>query len=100
MDALRDDRRYTYADYAKWDGDTRYELIDGVAYMMSPAPGRKHQRISGELFWQIKTFLKWKPCGNWANAFRFSFGHIMKRSTKGISSGIAFSISDDQFIIC
>jgi len=36
---------YTYEDYARWEG--RWELIDGVAYAMSPSPTFKHQRLSG-----------------------------------------------------
>jgi len=36
--------RYTYADYARWEG--RWELIDGVAYAMSPSPTFEHQRLS------------------------------------------------------
>ncbi len=35
---------YTYADYARWEG--RWELIDGVAYAMSPSPSFEHQRLS------------------------------------------------------
>jgi Uma2 family endonuclease len=53
--------RYTYADYASWDTDERYEIIDGEAFMMS-APGITHQTISGELFGQFWNFLKGKPC--------------------------------------
>ncbi len=34
--------RYTYDDYKKWEG--RWELIDGIAYAMSPAPYLKHQK--------------------------------------------------------
>jgi hypothetical protein len=26
---------YTYADYLAWETDKRYELMDGVAYMMA-----------------------------------------------------------------
>ncbi|TVQ96413.1 MAG: Uma2 family endonuclease [Spirochaetaceae bacterium] len=37
--------RYTYADYYSWDDDERWELIDGVAYNMSPAPVRRHQQV-------------------------------------------------------
>jgi hypothetical protein len=39
MEALRKERHYTYADYATWDDDVRYELIDGVPYMMPPLKG-------------------------------------------------------------
>ena len=53
---------YTYADYCTWDDDKRWELIDGVAYAMSPAPTTKHQESGGELYRQLANFLKDKPC--------------------------------------
>jgi len=54
-------KRYTYADYLTWDDDTRWELIDGVPYMMS-APSRVHQELSGSLYTQLAVFLKGKSC--------------------------------------
>ncbi len=54
--------RYTYADYLTWPEDTRYELIDGAAYAMAPAPTRTHQLITGELYRQIATALKGGTC--------------------------------------
>ena len=56
-----EDKRYTYADYESWDDDYRYELIDGIAYLMS-APTYKHQGILGELYRQLANFLKGKSC--------------------------------------
>lgn len=41
--ATKRDARYTYADYLRWSDDERWELIDGVAYNMTPAPSRVHQ---------------------------------------------------------
>ena len=38
---------YTYDDYKLWEGD--WELIDGVAVAMSPAPMIKHQAIAYKL---------------------------------------------------
>jgi len=35
---------YTLEDWAAWDG--RWELIDGIAYDMTPAPNFEHQDIS------------------------------------------------------
>jgi len=58
----RENQRYTYADYYEWDDGERWELINGVSYLMSPAPLQAHQRISGELFRQLANFLKGKPC--------------------------------------
>jgi len=54
--------KYTYADYAKLDDDKRYEVIDGVVYLMSPGATERHQDINGELFLQFGSFLKGKPC--------------------------------------
>jgi len=55
-------RQYTYADYEKLDDGNRYELIDGVVYLMSPGASQAHQGISGEFFSQLYNFLKGKPC--------------------------------------
>jgi len=60
---------YTYKDYLAWPDDVRYELVGGVPYMMSPAPTRAHQRISGELFRQLGNYLKGKPCEVYAAPF-------------------------------
>ena len=54
--------RFTYADYCTWSENERWELIDGVAYAMTPGPGLAHQRMAGELFWQLKNFFRGKPC--------------------------------------
>lgn len=52
---------YTYADYLTWDGPERWELIDGVPYMMaSPTPA--HQHTLGQLFIEIGGYLRNKPC--------------------------------------
>ena len=48
LPARKMDRRYTYADYRTWPNDERWELIDGVAWNMSPAPNRRHQGLLGE----------------------------------------------------
>ena len=55
-------RHYTYADYLEWPEEERFELIDGVAYAMAPAPTRTHQNVVGELFVQVKLALRGKAC--------------------------------------
>jgi len=52
---------YTYADYYNWDGDTRWELIDGWAYAMA-APNLTHQTVLGNLLWKFREFLQGKSC--------------------------------------
>lgn len=59
---LKQDDRFSYADYLTWEDGQRWELIDGQAYCMTPAPSRRHQAWLGELFVQFYTSLKGKPC--------------------------------------
>ena len=59
--AYKPEEYYTYADYITWDDDKRWELINGIAYAMS-APTSRHQEILGELYYQLRGFLKGKPC--------------------------------------
>ncbi|MHB1404215.1 MAG: Uma2 family endonuclease [Desulfitobacteriaceae bacterium] len=53
-------RQYTYEDWSKWDG--RWELINGKAYNMTPAPSSQHQFTVGELFFMIRSFFNNKNC--------------------------------------
>ena len=53
--------RFTYSDYASWNDDNRYELIDGVVHLMS-APTATHQGILVELSRQIANYLVGKSC--------------------------------------
>ncbi len=55
-------QQYTYGDYLTWPDDVRYELIEGEAYAMSPAPTLDHQEITGEVFRQLANQLEGKPC--------------------------------------
>lgn len=59
---LRDSELHTYGDYLNWPEDQRYELIDGLAYAMAPAPTRQHQRLILELARQIADALEDSPC--------------------------------------
>jgi Uma2 family endonuclease len=62
FDAQVDDgRRYTYADYKKWDDDIRREVIGGRIYMMG-APTTAHQGISMALSRQFANYLVGKSC--------------------------------------
>lgn len=58
----KEKEKYTYGDYLTWQDDERWELIDGIAYNMSPAPSTYHQEISLELAYQIRNYLKDKSC--------------------------------------
>ena len=60
MGAIRieDLPNYTYEDYKEWEG--RWELINGIAYAMSPSPFYSHQEISGKI--HIELYKKMKEC--------------------------------------
>ena len=64
----RDTVHHTYGDYLGWPEDVRYELIDGVAYLMV-APARQHQEIVMELSRQVANALEGKPCRPYAAPF-------------------------------
>ena len=54
--------RYTVADYMNWDDGERWELIDGVAYSMSPAPTIKHHDIGLNFYSLLRKHFKGKSC--------------------------------------
>jgi Uma2 family endonuclease len=47
---------YTYAEYEKWEG--QWELIEGIAYAMSPLPVPKHQQVAANLLIEFGMPLK------------------------------------------
>lgn len=60
--AYRIERHFTYDDYRGWDDDQRWELIHGEAFLMTPAPTTRHQRIVSELAFQLNSFFRGKRC--------------------------------------
>jgi Uma2 family endonuclease len=65
----KDQGKYTYKDYLNWPDAERWEIIDGIPYDMSPAPARKHQKVSGELFAAIHNYLRGKACEVYSSPF-------------------------------
>jgi Uma2 family endonuclease len=60
--AISPDGHYTYKEYKSWPEGERWELIEGVAFAMSPAPTRSHQRFVVDLVGKLYAFLEGKPC--------------------------------------
>jgi Uma2 family endonuclease len=73
LHALKRQEKYTYADYLTWDDGERWELIDGIAYNMSPAPTRRHQDILVEILKQTAVFLTDKTCNVYVAPFDVRF---------------------------
>ena len=69
LPARKLDRVYTYADYRTWPDDERWELIEGVAWNMSPAPNLSHQSISMAFSRLIGSWLRRKGWAVFAAPF-------------------------------
>lgn len=54
--------KFTYGHYLSWDDGERWELIDGEAYNMTPAPNTGHQLLVMQLLLQLGNQLKEKSC--------------------------------------
>ncbi len=58
-----DSKKYTYKDYLLLPEGEKWEIIDGTAYNMAPAPTIKHQRILRNITWLFgKQMEKLKGC--------------------------------------
>ena len=60
-DNFDENSRYTYADYIKWEGSDRYQLINGEVFMMA-SPSVVHQAIVREMLLRFGNWLQDKPC--------------------------------------
>lgn len=56
------EEKFTYGDYCSWLDEERWELIDGIAYNMTPAPSRVHQEILLAVADAFYRYLEGKPC--------------------------------------
>ena len=55
------DHSYTFDDYLKWEGEERWELIEGRPFLMS-SPTTLHQAVLGEFYVELKSFLRGHTC--------------------------------------
>lgn len=89
---------YTYADYLKWTFDERIELIKGKIFNMSPAPARRHRKISGKLFTPISNFLDGKPCEVYSAPFDVRLSPLKGKKRK--DDQIYTVVQPDICVIC
>ncbi len=83
-------KTYTYEDYLTWDESERWELIDGVPYLMaSPTP--VHQLIIGEFFFQFRGYLDDKPCIPYFSPLDLTFEENEETNTV---------VQPDLFVMC
>ncbi len=75
------DHKWTYADYCAWPDDGRWELIDGEAYAMVPAPLRQHQELLSDLHFELRKQLEGRPCHVYPAPFDVRFADAADERT-------------------
>jgi Uma2 family endonuclease len=88
-------KQYTYADYLKWQFEERIELLKGFIARMA-APNVYHQRISGDLQYQIQHYLRKSPC----SVFTAPFDVRLTRKNKITNKEVMTVVQPDLCIIC
>lgn len=61
MTPLPQEQRYTFADLLTWDDNVRYELYSGIPVALA-SPSDTHQDVAGEIYFQLKSYLRGKQC--------------------------------------
>ena len=79
-------QKFTYADYLNWPDDERWEIIRGMAYDMSQAPGKEHQQISFRLSGILYGFLKDKSCEAFAAPFDVRLAEVSAARDENIQT--------------
>jgi Uma2 family endonuclease len=87
---------WTYADYLTWPDDERWEIIDGVAYAMTPAPTTAHQRILRNLAFAINVQLDGKDC----ELFLAPFDVRLSQNKQQSDNYIETVVQPDIIIVC
>jgi len=93
---LKSDQKFTYEDYKTWPEDERWELIDGRAYDMSPAPGTDHQEIIGLIFRIIADYLDGKKC----RVFLSPLDVLLNEKPESADKKITTVVQPDILVVC
>lgn len=96
LPARKTDKHYTYGDYRTWSDDERWELIDGVAYNMSPSPGARHQSVSSNLYDAVRGFFEGKPC----RVFTAPFDVLLPSGSIEDEDDLDTVVQPDMVVIC
>lgn len=93
--ALAPQERYAYRHYRTWPDSERWELIEGRAWAMSPAPARRHQKISGRLLSQLLILLEGEKC----EAYSAPFDVLLPEGDEA-DDDVACVVQPDILVIC
>jgi Uma2 family endonuclease len=90
------DRRYTYGDARTWPDDERWELIEGEAWNMSPAPSASHQGLVIALAARIYAHLKGREC----RVFPAPFDVLLPATPGQEEDDVDTVVQPDVSVIC
>jgi Uma2 family endonuclease len=88
---------FNYGQYRTWPDEERWELIDGIAYSMSPAPSYDHQRLAGWFYRRIASWLD--EGGGPCEAFIAPADVLLPRDREP-DDEVDSVIQPDVFVIC
>jgi Uma2 family endonuclease len=91
-------RRYTYADYLTWQDYRRRELIHGVVYDLFSAPSMLHAKISVNLAFFFKWFIR-KRKGN-CRIFHAPFDVRLPKNGETSDNKIDTVVEPDICVVC
>jgi Uma2 family endonuclease len=91
---------FTYADYLQWPDEQRWELIHGIAYNMSPAPGTAHQRVVGEVFRRIADLTDNGPCETFIAPFDVRLSAGAPGETAEADEAVETVVQPDISVFC
>ncbi len=97
METLTSTKLYSYADYLTWQLEEYVELLRGKIVKMSPAPSRKHQKVSSRLHTRIGNFFEGKKCELYAAPFDVRFP---KQTGQTEDAQIFTVLQPDLCVIC
>jgi Uma2 family endonuclease len=96
LPAKKEENKFSYADYLTWPGNERWEIINGVAYNMSPSPTRKHQKISIKLASKLYNYFEDKTCEVYEAPFDVKFPEDEKDRNEEIFN----VVQPDILVVC
>jgi len=97
----KENRLYTYSDYAAWSDDKRYEVIGGKVFNMAPAPSERHQGVSVQLVIEFGSYLRGKKCRVYDAPFDVAFpeeGEKFETATNVVQPDIVIICDKDKII--
>ncbi len=101
FEALDLEKLYSYADYLTWEFEERLEIIKGKIFMMSPAPFRRHQRVSGNLYGYLFQALQGNSCQLYDAPFDVRLPSPSKNKVSKLSNESIYTVvQPDLCIIC